>query len=160
MQLREKEKLINIVRKHAITLCAPFSLAGGILIVYFLAAFYFQFNFFGYDWQVFSVLILALASFIFYKIYIWRKNEFFITDQRLIKNEQKSFFSRTVTEVTYEDVHEIMFKQNGLSAAALNYGTLVIRTPSENEITLEMIPEPEKVVELINKARNFFKHPT
>ncbi|MEK7121250.1 MAG: PH domain-containing protein [Patescibacteria group bacterium] len=154
MQLRENEILIKIIRRHASTLYGPFSLAGGILLAYFLVVYYFQFNFFGYGWQVFGTLILALAPFIIYKTYIWRKNAFLITNQRLVNNEQSGLFSRTVTEVMYEDVNEIVFKQKGLSAAVSNYGTLVIRTPSESQIIFEMIPEPEKVVELINKAKN------
>ena len=139
-------------------LYGPFSLVGGVLVVYLLIVYYFQFNFFGYDWQVFSVLILLLVLFVVYKMYVWWKNAFLITNQRLINNEQDGLFSRTVTEVVYEDVFEIAFKQNGMSAIALNYGTLVIRTPSESQIILETIPNPEKVVELINKVKNSIRH--
>ncbi len=159
MQLREKEKLIKTIRKHVFCLTGPFSLAGGILVAYFLVVYYFQFNFFGYDWQALGILILILVLFILYTIYIWQKNEFFITNQRLINNEQSGLFDRTMTEVMYDDVYEIAFKQNGPMAAALNYGTLVIRTPSDNQITIEMIPEPEKAVELLNKIRSSLKHP-
>ena len=158
MILRENETLFNIVRRHTVALYGPFSLVGGVLVVYLLIVYYFQFNFFGYDWQVLSVLIPILTLFVVYKIYIWRKNAFLITNQRLINNEQEGFFSRTVTEITYDDVHEIEFKQGGLSAVVSNYGTLVIRTPSENQIILEKIPNPEKVVELINKTKNSLKH--
>ncbi len=159
MQLREKEILFKTIRKHVFSISGPFSVAGGLLIVYFLVVYYFQFNFFGYNWQAFGMLILVLSLFILYTVYIWRKNEFFITNQRLINNEQRGLFSRTVTELMYDDVYEVAFKQDGLTASSLNYGTLVIRTPSENEIVLEMIPEPEKAVELINKIRNSLKHP-
>jgi len=158
MILRENETLINIVRRHTVALYGPFSLVGGVLVVYLLIVYYFQFNFFGYDWQVFSVLILLLVLFVVYKMYVWWKNAFLITNQRLINNEQDGLFSRTVTEVVYEDVFEIAFKQNGMSAIALNYGTLVIRTPSESQIILETIPNPEKVVELINKVKNSIRH--
>ena|SRR3989344_2293528 len=158
MILRENETLINIVRRHTVALYGPFSLVGGVLVVYLLIVYYFQFNFFGYDWQVFSVLILLLVLFVVYKMYVWWKNAFLITNQRLINNEQDGLFSRTVTEVVYEDVFEIAFKQNGVSAIALNYGTLVIRTPSESQIILETIPNPEKVVELINKVKNSIRH--
>jgi len=158
MILRENETLFNIVRRHTVALYGPFSLVGGVLVVYLLIVYYFQFNFFGYDWQVFSVLILLLVLFVVYKMYVWWKNAFLITNQRLINNEQDGLFSRTVTEVVYEDVFEIAFKQNGVSAIALNYGTLVIRTPSESQIILETIPNPEKVVELINKVKNSIRH--
>ena len=158
MILRENETLFNIVRRHTVALYGPFSLVGGVLVVYLLIVYYFQFNFFGYDWQVFSVLILLLVLFVVYKMYVWWKNAFLITNQRLINNEQDGLFSRTVTEVVYEDVFEIAFKQNGMSAIALNYGTLVIRTPSESQIILETIPNPEKVVELINKVKNSIRH--
>ena len=158
MQLRENEILIKIIRRHTSGLTGPYSLASGVLIIYLLIVYYFQFNFFGYNWQALAMLILVLAIFIVYKVYVWRKNAFVITNQRLINNEQSGIFSRTVTEISYNDVHEIVFKQKGLSTIISNYGTLIIRTPSENEIILERIPEPERVVELINKAKNSFKH--
>ena len=34
----------------------------------------------------------------------------------------------------------------------------MIRTPSENQIILEKVPDPEKTVELINKTKNSLKH--
>ncbi len=158
MILRENEILMKIIRRHVSSLNGSFSLAGSILIIYLLIVYYFKFNFFDYGWQVLSVLILVLILFVIYKTYVWRKNTFLITNQRLINNEQSGLFSRTVTEIIYDDVHEITFKQEGLSATISNYGTLVIRTPSENKIILERIPDPEKVVELINKIKSSLKH--
>ena len=158
MQLRENETLIKIIRRHALSLNTPFSLVGGILIGYLLVIYYFKFNFFGYVWQVLGILILVLIVFVLYKIYIWKKNALFITDQRLIHHEQNGFFSRTVTEILYGDIHEITYKQKGFSASMSNFGTLIIRTPSESEILMEKISDPEKVVELINKTRNSLSH--
>ena len=158
MQLRKDEILIKTIRRHVSSLNGSLSLAVCVLIAYLLILYYFKFNFFGYGWQVLSLLILVLLLFVFYKINIWRKNAFLITNQRLINNEQRGFFSRTVTEITYDDVHEITFKQEGLSATFSNYGTLIIRTPSENQIILDKIPDPEKAVELINKIKKSLKH--
>ena len=158
MQLRENEILIKIIRRHASSLNGSFSLAGGVLIIYLFVVYYFQFNFFGYVWQVLGVLILVLTMFVLYKIHIWNKNTLAITNQRLIYHEQNGFFSRTVTEVLYRDIHEITFKQKGFSASMSNFGTLIIRTPSDSEMLMEKISDPEKVVELINKTRGSLIH--
>ena len=76
-----------------------------------------------------------------------------ITDQRVVKNDQRGFFSQTVTELLYRDILEISYDKNGMGASMYNYGDIKIRTASENEIVIAGIAKPEEVVEMINKAR-------
>ena len=159
MVLRENEQLIKVVRRHKSSLSGLWAASTGVILLFFLALLYFKFNFFGYAWQVFSVIALVLAFVILHKLYVWRHNVLFITNQRVIRNEQTGLFSKTVTEVLYQDIHEIVFNKKGFSAMMSNYGTLIIRTPSDNKVVFDKIPDPEKVVEIINKARSPHAHP-
>lgn len=153
MVLRENEKLIEAVRRHKSSLSGTWLLSAGLVFLFLFALFYVKFNFFGYGWQAFSVLVFILALACLGKLYVWRNDVLYITNQRVIRNEQAGLFDKTVTEISYQDVHEITFNKKGLASIVNNYGDLVIRTPSENKIVFDKIPDPEKVVEIINKTR-------
>lgn len=153
MILRENEKLIRAIRRHKSSLGGIWSLSAGLVFLFLFVFFYLKFNFFGYGWQAFSVLVFILALVCLGKLYVWRNDVLYITNQRVIRNEQASLFDKTVTEILYQDVHEITFNKKGLASIVNNYGDLVIRTPSENKIVFEKIPDPEKVVEIINNTR-------
>jgi len=153
MTLRENEKLISSVRRDKASLNSVWALCVGLLFLFFFVLFYLKFNFFGYTWQVFAGLALVLFAAVLYKLQMWRSNVLFITNQRIIRNEQKGLFHKTVTEILYRDIHEIIFSKKGFASVMNNYGSLIIRTPSNNKIVFEKIPDPEKVVEIINKTR-------
>ena len=113
MTLRENEKLISSVRRHSSGLNSVWASSAAALFVFFFILLYLKFSFFGYTWQTFSGLVLVLAIFIFCKLYIWRNDILFITNQRVIRNEQEGVFHKTVTEILYRDIHEIIFNKNG-----------------------------------------------
>lgn len=159
MTLRENEKLIKVVRHHKSSLSGVWSLSAGLVFLFLFVLFYLKFNFFGYGWQAFSVLTFILALVCLGKLYIWQNDVLYITNQRVIRNEQSGLFNKTVTEILYQDVHEITFNKKGLTSIMNNYGDLVIRTPSENKIVFDKIPDPEKVVEIINKTRTRYASP-
>ncbi len=105
------------------------------------------------------MLVLILAATVITKLYIWRNDVLFITDQRIIRNEQAGLFQKTVTEVLYQDVHEIIFNKKGFGSIVNNYGDLIIRTPFDSKIVFKKIPDPERVVEIINKTRTRHESP-
>lgn len=159
MVLRENEKVITVVHRHKSGLNGSLFFSASLVFLFLLVLSYFKFNFFGYGWQVFGFLLLILASINLLKLYVWRNNTLFITNQRVVKNDQSGPFNRTVTEILYSDIHEIVFKKKGITSVVNNYGTLIIRTPSDNKIIFDKIPNPEKVVEIINKTRSEHANP-
>ncbi|MEX2090923.1 MAG: PH domain-containing protein [Candidatus Paceibacterota bacterium] len=153
MNLRENEELVKIVRSHKSNLNGALSLSGALVFLFFFVFLYFKFNFFGYEWQVLSLVVLLSVAIVLYKLYVWKKDALYITNQRVIRNEQSGLFSKTVTEILFRDIHEIIFNKKGFSSVINNYGNLIIRTPSDSEIVFKKISDPEKVVEIINKTR-------
>ena len=153
VHLRNNEKIIRIIRHHWSAVAGIIFSSSFILAILLIAKLYFNFNFFGYDWQVIGFCGLLAGIFILYKVYIWRKNGIYVTNQRLVNNEQNGFFTKTVTEFLYQDIHEIKYKQRGLPASMSNYGTLIIKTFANDEIVFNNIPNPEEIVDLINKIK-------
>ena len=151
--LRQNEKLIKTVRQHSMFLMPMFFTWPLIIVVGLFVRYFFDFSFFGYWFWVLAVLVLAVILIILHKLYIWKNSALVITSQRLVKNEQRGFFSKTVTELLYKDVLEVSYDKNGISASLYDYGDLKIRTASENEIVFDKIADPDETVELINEVR-------
>ena len=112
-----------------------------------------RFNFFGYWSLVLAFAVLLVLLVVMYRFFIWRMDALIITDQRVVENEQRGFFSKTVTELLYRDILEISYSKEGMSSSLYNYGDIKIRTASENELVFEKIPNPAEVVEVINRIR-------
>lgn len=134
-------------------------MAGAIIRAVLLAGFalfaFFKLNFevWGYSWEIAVGILLIATLVILYKIFVWRKNDLVITDQRIILNARQGLFSRTVTELLYRDIHDISFKQAGLPALIYRYGRLIIKMPSGNEIIFDKVPSSAEIVKTINEVR-------
>ncbi len=151
--LRENEHLVKIARKHAMFLTPVFVSWPWLIVAAFLLRYLAKFQFFGY-WPLFLfAVILIVVLIISYRVFIWRKDALIITDQRVVENEQRGFFSKTVTELLYRDILEISFSKEGLNASLYGFGDIKIRTAADNEIVFEKVANPDSIVEMINKIR-------
>jgi len=124
-----------------------------IVVALILIRYLARFDFFGYWPLVLAFAILLVLLIVIYRFFIWRMDALIITDQRVVENEQRGFFSKTVTELLYRDILEISYSKEGMTASLYNFGDIKIRTAAENEIVFEKIPAPAEVVEVINRIR-------
>lgn len=153
--LRQNEELIKTVRRHWIFIAPSVAgwLALAVLVIVVHYAVEYDF-FFGY-WPVLLpfVIILAAAA-AAYKLYLWRADELYITNQRVVNHDQHSIFSKTVTELLYKDILQISYEKSGIVATMYDYGDLNLDTASENGVVIiKEIPAPDAIVEVINQAR-------
>ena len=151
--LRQNENLVKVVRKHVMFLLPVFFTWPLIIIALVLVRYLAHFDFFGYWPLVLAFAVLLVLLIVLYRFFIWRMDALIITDQRVVENEQRGFFSKTVTELLYRDILEISYTKEGMVASLYNYGDIKIRTASENELGFEKLPGPAEVVEVINRIR-------
>ncbi len=153
MELREGETIVATVRQHWFVMVQPIAVAAIVVAGLAAVGLYFQFDFFGYSNAVYPVMGLFILLFLLYKFYLWRQNEFIITSSRIINHQQRGLLSQTVTELLYRDITDVSFTQDGASAMAFDYGTLIVRLPSQDQVKVETIPKPSKIIETINRVR-------
>ncbi len=153
MELREGETIVVTVRQHWFVMVRPIVIASMIVVVFAVTGLYFQFDFFGYSSAVYLVAGFVILLSLMYKFYLWRQNELSITNFRIINHQQRGLLNQTVTELIYRDITDVSFTQDGASAMAFDYGTLIIRLPSQDQIKVETIPTPSKIIETINRVR-------
>lgn len=151
--LRPNEQLIKVVRKHYMFVLPAFFTWPWLIVAMLLARYLAKFQFFGYWRPSIMIVSLVVAIIIFYRYFIWRLDALIITNQRVVENDQHSFFSKTVNELLYQDILEISYVKDGMNAAMYNYGDLKVRTAAQSEIVIEKIPNPNEVVDTINQIR-------
>lgn len=153
IELRTGETIEAEVHQHWFVMIPPVSILVIGVIALVLFSIYVPFDFYGYALEVYGVILLVLVAQLLYRAYLWRHNMLTITNLRVVNTKQAGIFDINVTEVLYGDITDISYTQDGVMASAYNYGTLSIRLPSQNQVTAEDIPEPAKVIELINQIR-------
>lgn len=98
----------------------------------------------------FSILIIGIFHTV-RTFFIWQTNRFYITSQKIIDVDQKSFFHRTVSSSPLEKIIDISYNYHGLWQNLFNFGDLVlIISQGSTKILLQNIPNPAKIHDLIN----------
>ncbi|KKR23867.1 MAG: hypothetical protein UT53_C0005G0013 [Candidatus Yanofskybacteria bacterium GW2011_GWD2_39_48] len=153
MNLRDNETIYKIVRKHWVDLLSMVVVTALVITVVIMANIYVNFNFFGYNWQVYYSILAIVFIVDAYLVIVWRLNLVCVTNQRIVYQRQLSLFNRRVTEVLYNDISDVTFSQNGPLAMSFNFGDISIRTIGDADVSFGMVPEPERVIELINQIK-------
>lgn len=147
--LKEDEQLIRVVRKYPLVFFWPWFFSA----LFIIASFFFLYPLFrlgpwgaaGFAALLLTGLFLAVRALVVYSF-----NAFIITDQRIIDIDQRGFFDRTVSEITYDNIQDVSFRIKGLWQTFLRYGSVFIQTAAvQANIELHSVAAPEKIQQLI-----------
>ncbi|MEK7201938.1 MAG: PH domain-containing protein [Patescibacteria group bacterium] len=95
-----------------------------------------------------TIIIGALYSFYFW--FMWNGCDYIVTNQRVIKIDQVSLFGRVISEAEIHRIQEISTEIKGPIRTMLNFGTVVIKTASDDsKIDLEDVTSPYDVQQAI-----------
>lgn len=145
------EEIIEEVRRHPIVLTVPLLkvLVGFIIVVliFFIFGASGIFSLFFFVWLIFG------GIYAFYHYYIWRKDAYVLTDSRIIIREQKSFFSKEVSEANLGEITDVTYKIKGFWATFFNFGTIKVQTASSDPLRLAKIARPHQTQKLILDLR-------
>lgn len=108
--------------------------------------------------KYYLVFILAwyLITFIyaFEKFLSWYFNVFIVTDERLVDIDFNNLLVKKFSECGLEMVQDTTSHVIGFFPTMLNYGNVLVQTAAEiPEIIFENVPNPEKVIKLIQHLR-------
>lgn len=92
-----------------------------------------------------SVLLFFYTNFVTFHLDLW-----IITNDRLLDMEQKSLFSRTISELDLYQVQDATSEVNGFLQTIFGYGTVSIQTAGAvDRFTFRNVSHPNKLRELI-----------
>lgn len=110
---------------------------------------------------VFTVVFMAIFALFIYVDWISNELDFFVfTNERIIGIEQESFLNRAISECSMDRVQEVNAFSKGLLANIFNFGTVDIRTASEDSrFEMNVIPFPvERAREILNIVQEYKAH--
>jgi len=153
---RPDEHLIFDLRRHPAVLFRSFlGLALSLAIPFFVLR---SGGVVGWRGDFLLVFFLLFFLFLIRSLFTYFRSCYILTDQRLIKIEQKDFFHQLLSEVALDKVQETTCEIKGPVAALFDFGDVVLSLYPANEkkIVLEAIEEPKKVQQQINNLVNDF----
>ncbi|MGB9609114.1 MAG: PH domain-containing protein [Minisyncoccia bacterium] len=141
------EKSIFLIRRHKLFFFLP------ILLFVFLAFLIFVFvSYLPQDiYQKFSDLILFLEIVcfsilwlgLFLNLMLYSLTTLILTNQRIIKIEEKGLFNYERSELELNKIQDISVNLSGLLGNFLNFGEILIQTAAaENKFKISFLPNP------------------
>jgi len=147
---REDEELILVAGKHWYLLILPLiKVFLGLVLVFLVlrflgASIYFTIAFF--IWTA-----LGVTYFIINYI-VWSKTRYYLTTERIIVREQKSLFSKQISEIELDNIHNVSYKISGPSSAAFKFGDVILQSYGASKaLILKSVVSPQKIHQRISQ---------
>lgn len=159
--LKETETVVRELRHHPMIVIPHLIISFLILVLdFFLMYWLFLQGWWGV--ALFSAVILVIIFYILRLIFLYRRNIFVITTERLIDYEQPSFFERFQNELPLRKIKSVEVKKKGLGGAVFNYGNIIIYIKDDvAPLELYKIAKPVEVqnelIALLNQAGETIK---
>lgn len=153
IQMKEQERVIATVRRYGLT----YFWHGCLVAVLVGSSFFFMFWLFAHDWwgQTLFGLDFGVGFLLLLRtIFLWQKNQLLVTTHRVIDTDQRGFFDKTVSEISYDQIEDVFGKIKGVFGTIFRYGEINIQTGAGKvQICLQKIKQPVALQQQINELR-------
>lgn len=127
INLVEGERIIDVIKQH------PLSKTHLILIavILFLVPIFFMYYLFslGNLGVTIYISILLLAVYFSIREYIvWTNNVFILTNKKIVDINQRGFFTKIVSEVSYKKVLDVSYITKGIINYIFGFGSIIVKT--------------------------------
>ncbi len=143
--LKEGETVVKIVRRDLLAGLPSFTASALMVLVdFFLLTWFIR----GGTWGIVGfVVLLVVGVVIGLRSYVeWLLNALLITNERVMHVHQRGFFTRSVSETTYDKVTDVRSEVHGFVQTAFNLGAVEVQTAGEGEnLRLEGVRNPSQI---------------
>ena len=130
VKLNEGEEVLKEVYHHPMVIIPNIVISFLILILnFFLMYFLFLQGWWGV--ALFVAVIVVVVFYFLRILFLYKKNKFVITNQRIIDFEQPSFFEKYKNEISLYKIKEIEVVKKGIMGLIFGYGTLKLHIKGE-----------------------------
>ncbi|MEY4744451.1 MAG: hypothetical protein RL272_396 [Candidatus Parcubacteria bacterium] len=152
VRLKDDEKVLRVVRNYWIVYAPSWAL--GFLCI--AAAFFFMLPLFKLGWfglGAFCALNAAGLLIAARTYMVWRWNAFVVTTHRVVDVDQRGFFSRTVSEATFDKIQDVSYAIKGVLGTLLRFGTIELQTAGNStNLELQDVRDPKELHHLITES--------
>lgn len=152
----QREKIILLLRQHWITQIRWIIM--GIIGIGVPAIFIWVpiLDFLPANYQFMALVLwyLLLIAYIFENFISWFYQVFIITDERIIDINFTNLIYKELSEAKIDNIEDVTYRQGGVLRAAFNFGDVVMQTAgAQREFMIEGVPEPNRVVKIMNELK-------
>lgn len=107
-------------------------------------------------YQIVSSLFwyLLIFIYIFERFLDWYFDVFIITDKRLVDIKFNNLLNKHFAEANIDMIQDVSSSVRGVLGTFFNFGTILVQTASEiNQIIFRSVPNPEKIIKLLQELR-------
>jgi uncharacterized membrane protein YdbT with pleckstrin-like domain len=95
---------------------------------------------------------LVLGMILFFPYWImWYFSVFIVTDQRLIQISQKGLFSKSVVDLSLNQIQSLNYEVKGIQATLLGFGTIMVQTYM-GDLVVHEVHHPAHIVKKLSMA--------
>jgi membrane protein YdbS with pleckstrin-like domain len=156
---RPEEKIISVLHRHWFDIASHFVVLAGMVLLIFISLGLSPVIFKTLDignasavplWFLVSSFLLFLWLYIFLVWIDYYFDVWVITNERIMNIEQKSLFTRVISEVTLTRVQDVTAKIEGFFPTLLDFGDILVQTAGEEKhFHFRNVPNPEQYKEEI-----------
>jgi|GEM_PF-1562552 len=145
LELKENESIILEIHHHPMIIIPHLLISFLILVLnFFLMYWLFLQGWWGV--ALFVAVILIVIFYIARSIFLYKRNNFLVTNQRLVDYEQPSFFESFQNELPLHKIRSVEANKKGVGGIIFNYGNIVINiTDDVAPLELYKIAKPLEV---------------
>lgn len=168
INLSEHEYVVRAVRRHpigilgtVITAALSISIIFALMMNYPFFADRFGFSMNGYAMLLLIGILLTVLILIggYIAIWVYMNNRFFLTNESVIQEIQKSVFSKREQTVSLMNIEDASFTQKGILQSFLNYGSIRLSTEGEETTyRFDYVADPKEHIAILNNAVEAFKN--
>lgn len=150
----DDEQIVLFVRKHVITNLGWILTAIVLVIMPFFLRFIPLIDFFPerFHLPLIGGWYLFTLGYILEKFLSWFFNVNILTDERIVDIDFYSLLYKRISSAKIDRVEDVSVDMSGFMATLVNYGTVDIQTAAEErEFSFELVPQPQKVAQVINE---------
>ena len=151
-----REKVILLLRQHWMTQVKWVVTAVVMVFLPISLIWIPLINFMPANFQFMAVVMwyLLVLAFVYEEFISWFYHVFIITDERVIDIDFHHIIYKEISEAKIDNIEDVTFTQGGMARSWFNYGDVSLQTAAEKrEFTIEAVPEPYKVVKILNELK-------
>lgn len=93
-----------------------------------------------------SAYYIGILNFFYTQFIIYYLDVWLVTDDRVIDVDQKTLFSRTISELDLASIQDVTTDIKGFFPTLFDYGDVIVKTASDNpNIIFRSVPHPNKI---------------
>ena len=93
------------------------------------------------------------------KFISWYFNVYIITTKRIVDIDFNNLLTKKYSEAGIDSIQDVTSAVIGVIPTMFNYGNILIQTAAEiNELTFERVPDPEKIIKVLQELRDHHDH--